>query len=390
MTTSSSDSYNELLMNQRSKLISEQQKIKKELQKSQLQADGLEHDLQIAQQAFSFAESSIIGRTKRLATLFGGMLKSDDELVEKIQALIKSTEEDEEKAENLRQQIEEYNLAQSQDDCQVDEVRNELKIQNEKIAEKQAEHQAHCLLLEDANKKILEAQRRKSDVFAHYQPICQMLNAKITDPDFFEILHQKATGMDNKTRRAFQDLADLIHEDDINFDKFDINRFFDSVCYYYEKLIRRDMQQKQMNKEVNEKLAKTKNEISSKKKKMKSLCAFINTTKSQIEKHQNDISSRLSEIQNQERRNIQAAYEMSYQLKAKSTNKITVDKMIEYECNKIIETACQLKQAKFDRERRKKKSELQLIKGINVLENAADTISVANRRILHHIKPVSI
>jgi hypothetical protein len=105
-SSSSSLSGGEIMNMHHSKLRSEHQTLRKEIKPLKLAADGREHDLQIEQTASSFVESTVIGRTKKLATLFGGMLKSDKELVEQLETLVAQISGDEAVAAELRGEIE--------------------------------------------------------------------------------------------------------------------------------------------------------------------------------------------------------------------------------------------------------------------------------------------
>jgi hypothetical protein len=119
-SSSSSPSSSARLIEQRKQLLSEQQKVQKDIQRLKLRSDGLEHDIQVARTAFSVTESPIIVRTKRLATLFGGMLRSDEELIERVQKLLQSAEREEALAIELRQEIERCGQAKQKEDDHLD------------------------------------------------------------------------------------------------------------------------------------------------------------------------------------------------------------------------------------------------------------------------------
>lgn len=395
---SSSDSYNEALIQQRANLLAEQEKLKKEIKKLQLQADGLEHDLQIAQQAFSFAESSMIGRTKRLATLFGGLLKSDDELVEKIQLLIKSAEDDEKKAASLRAQIEEFSQAQSQDDSKIDDTLNVLKHQNAIVSGKQEELKHHVDMLDQINEKIAREKFNNQSFIAKYKPIAELINVKEFNSDFFNKLNRKVRGIDENTQRALLSLADVAKINIPNFEDFNVNQFFDLVAYSYEKLQRKEGQQNELKQEVINRVKKTQNEINQKKKKVRYLSDFICTTTSQInrtndeikqaaEMRKNEVNMKLNQMQAKERKRIQSAFLISNQ--SIDISKLSIDQMIQTEIQLINETAKQLNEARINNQIRLKNSALKLQRGINAVENAADVISVANRRLIRNIKPIT-
>lgn len=395
---SSTDSYNEVLIQQRANLIAEQEKIKKEIKKSQLQADGLEHDLQIAQQAFSFAESTMIGRTRKLATLFGGILKSDDELVEKIQLLIKSAEEDEKKAADLRIQIEEFSNAQSQSDFKIDDTLNALKRQNSIVSKKQEELKQRVGILNQINEKIIQEKINNQSYLAKYKPIAELMNVKNFNSDFFNKLNQKYHNIDENTRNALASLAGAAKINISNFEDFDAPQFFDLISYSYEKLQKKEIQQNKLNQEVLDRIQKTKSEISQKKKKIRYLNDFINTTTSQInrtnddikhasEMRQNELKMKLNSLQAKERKRIQSS--LLFFNQNIDVSKFSVEKMIETQIQIINQTAKQLQEARINHQIRIKNSAVKLQRGINAVENAADAISVANRRLIRNIKPIT-
>lgn len=395
---SSSDSYNNALIQQRANLLTEQDKLKKEIKKSQLQAEGLEHDLQIAQQAFSFAETSMIGRTKRLATLFGGMLKSDDELIEKIQLLIKSAEEDEKKAVSLRAQIEEFSLVQSQDDYKVDDTLNILKHQNSIVQEKQDELNHHVNMLHQINEKIDQEKRNNQSFLSKYKPIAELVNVKEFNSDFFNKLNKKVRGIDENTQKALSSLAEVARINIPNYEDFNVTEFFDLISYSYEKLQKKANQQNELRQEVLNRVQKTQNEINHKKKKIRILNDFIDTTTTQInrtndeikqaaEMRQKELELKINTIQAKERKRILSAFLISSQ--SVDPNKLSVDKLIEAEIMFINETAKQLNEARINHQERVKNSAMKLQRGINAVENAADAISVANRRLIRNIKPLT-
>ncbi|OHS93981.1 hypothetical protein TRFO_11466 [Tritrichomonas foetus] len=326
------------------------------------------------------------------------MLKSDDELIEKIQSLIKSAEEDEKTAIELRRQIEEYNLTQTQEDYKIDDAKVLLKKQNEYVSAKVEELQRHQRKLEEMKAQISQAHRKEQDFIIKCQPIAEMLKTKVSSNDFFRTLREKMGGMDKNTARALVNLAEAAHIDIPDFHNFDAARFFDSVSYAYEKLLRRDNQQNKMNQEVVDKIRKTKDDINLKKKKIKSLSTFIDTTRSQIDQRQNEIlqettmrqtelNTKISDIQAKERKHIQAALQMTNQ--SVDTTKMSVDQMIEAQCSQIAHYAKALQDARTARNIKKKNSSMRLMKGIQVVESAADAISVANRRLIRNIRPIS-
>jgi hypothetical protein len=91
---------------QKTQLISEQQKFQHEIQRLKLCADGCEYDLQVGKVAFNFAESTVMWRMRKLGTMFGVMLKSDEKSFEGIQAFMQEVQDDEATAADLSHEIE--------------------------------------------------------------------------------------------------------------------------------------------------------------------------------------------------------------------------------------------------------------------------------------------
>lgn len=393
---SSSDSYNDALIKQKAELITENKKMKSENQKLQLQAEGLEHDLQIAQQAFSFAGSTMISRTKRFATLFGCMLKSDEELIQKIQALIKSAEDDERKAIELKNQIDMLTNTQAQDDSKINDAMKSFKFQQSKTSEKQSDLNDHVKILDDINKQIIIEEQNKRDLMTKYQPLADLLNAKSYNGDFFAKLQQKYNSIDPKAQRALSSLADAAGIELPDFNDFNIGQFLDTISYQYEKLQSREQQQSQLNQAVLDRLQRTKDKINEKKKKLRILNEYVNSATNQIAKKNDDfqqasqmrndeVQSKIMSLQTKERKNLTSVFLFTNQ--NADPNQISVDDIIQNECSLITETAEKLVKARQEKKEKVQNSAAKLQKGICVIENAADVLSVANRRLMRNIIP---
>jgi hypothetical protein len=65
----------------KAQLISEPQKFQNDIQRLKLHADGYEYDLQVGKVERNFPESTIVGQMKKLAIMFGVMLKSDETII---------------------------------------------------------------------------------------------------------------------------------------------------------------------------------------------------------------------------------------------------------------------------------------------------------------------
>jgi hypothetical protein len=179
---SSSSSHSSIteLLEQRKQLTMEQQTLQREIQRLRLSAEGCEHDLQMSRTAFSFAESTIIGRTKKLADLFGGRLRSDEELVDRIQGLIQSAERNEALSIELQQQIDHHQRLSQNDDNRLDHAGALLRRQKRLSAAKSQELQAKQEQLEAITDLYNEAQLKRVVLVEKFTPLTRLVNSILT------------------------------------------------------------------------------------------------------------------------------------------------------------------------------------------------------------------
>ena len=384
-SSSGSTSGNEALIQQRSQLLAEQNRLRKIISKSKLIAESYEHDLQIAKTAFAFGESNVITRTKNIATMFGGMLRSDEELVDRIQKLMQQAEEDERTAEELRAQVEQLNSNRNQSDDRVDDLRRVLKQQKnalDKKIDEVAEVQAN---LESITQEIEKCERKKREMFASLEPISQAIGAKPDDPDFFEKLSQRANRMDTRTEDMLRDLRQLLRIDPTS-GPFDAKKFFDTVAFKYEKLQAQANEQRELESGVKRKLETVKDQLAAKRKRKQELERAIRHMNRDIE-----TTARIAKMQKQKMVDDMKNAEMlaltrAFKKASKEQPAPTAEALMKQLAAAVSQKVKALTDARRSNELRKLNSAQELAGGIKVVEDATNAISRANRHLLHKLR----
>lgn len=391
---SSSNSYDSRLVEQRATLIAQKNQLAKEIKQSKAMIDQYETNLQLAHQAFSFAESSFNGRTKKLASIFGGILKSDEELCDKIQSLMKQAEDDEAKAVELRQQIDEFNLARTHQEDEISNVQNILKQQNNKISQKQAQLNDKQKELDAINNELIQEQKKKSKVIEYYSPLSAAVNAKISDQDFFSKLHAQATSLTPAVDESLKDLAAVAHVP-VTSKNINVKQLLDSVACVYEKLADRVKEQDELEKSVVQKINKIKRKTEDKQKKSMEICQSIKTTETTFEERRQNIieenenklaaaKEKAKEMQNKELSHYRKIILMTNP--NASVKSLHLDDAIDLENNEILKLVQTLQNKREELIEKKKKASMNIEKGIDAMSKAADTISKANRKLMHGLR----
>ena len=387
----SSSSQIERLYQTRTELLSEKKIIKRDIQKSQLKIDGYQHDLMMAKEAYNLAESKILERTKKLAALFGHAFQNDDQLIEMIQSLIEEGNSKEKTVEELQNQLEEYKKSQNVSNSEEVSLQQELqKLQKAESIEISKLNQQKTEL-ESINNSIFEAQKTKAQFFEMISPLSAELsfNPSFIDSQYIDQLSQRINSYKPETVLIFKRLSESAN---IPFDPdhFDPQNFLQQVEYVYKRLNKSIKEQKTLNDAIISRLEHVKKQISKEKKQRNQLLSEIQQAKHDLEntqllhsKKEKDANEEIRlKIQNRKKREIDL---FSIDL---PKDKIYEDpnELLQIQINRLQEATQNLIKARSDAEIKKLQSAANLERGINIISNAADTISRANRRLLRNLK----
>ena len=391
-SSSGSTSANDALLQQRSQLLAEQNRLRKIISKSKLIAESYEHDLQIAKTAFAFGEATIITRTKNIATMFGGMLRSDEELVDRIQQLMKQADEDERTAAELRAQIEQLNSTRDQSDDRLDDLRRILKQQKNSLDKKIEEVAEVQAALESLEQEIEKCDTKKRDLLDSLEPIARIIGAKPEDPDFFDRLAQKANHMDSRTEDMLRELRQLLKID--KTDPFDAKKFFDTVAFKYEKLQSQAQEQRELENGVKRKLETIKEQLTTKRKNKQDLQRSIRHINKDIEMKcmAEAETAKITKMQQQklvdDMKNAEmlALTKLLKKLKVKEQTGATCETLTKQLTRAVTQKVQSLSDARRTNSQRRMNSAKELESGIRVVESATNAISRANRHLLHKLR----
>lgn len=393
-SSSSSGSYNDDLIAKRRQLLAEKKKLQKDVNQSRQVIERYEHDLQVAKTVSALSDMTLVGKTKNLATLFGGMLKSDEELVEKIQSMIQQAEEDEALAEQLKLEISNINNDRVHDDEKIDDTKQILKHQKGIVTQKEAEKKNILETLSQLEKKIANCQSEKDDFMNKVAPLARMINSKTTDHDFFSKLQSKVSRIDPKTEAMLRELADIAGVQTPDFDNLNIKTFLDAVAYKYGKLTRQASEKHKLVDSVMAKLDGVNSQINEKRKKLKHLTKAIEKIHSDTAA-QEQLEQEAIKVNRQEKdRAIRALKnremdELNHAV-AETGHRPKEDKPPEAIGLAMIQLlekkAALLLKARKDREQRRVNSAKSLERGISAIEGATHAISKANRRLIHEFR----
>jgi hypothetical protein len=397
-SSSSSPSDDEQLQHQKAKLISEQQKLQKEIQRLKLQADGHEHDLQVAKAAFNFAESTIINRTKKLATMFGGLLQSDEELFERIKGLMQQIEEDEATAAELRLEIKRCKETHTKGDSTLEDAQILVKRQKQATRDKAVEKQSLQEKLAELSATANEVQAERATMHDAIAPIARLIACSTNDPGFFPKLQDRVSRLTPEIQQLFGALADAVDIPRPVEGGFDIPRFLDSVAFKYEKLAHASQLTEEVENTVQEKLRECQRQIARKQAKVRKLQASLRASETELaaqdaaqveatRNHQRLQNERLMGMKQAEQRTLRSTAEamgIKHPLR-RSATEIGAALADELETQIAL-----LQRAREARDQRNAEFAERLNQGIHVVEKATKVISHSNRKLLRVIQTADL
>ena len=394
--SSDNSSSNSELERTRANLLQEQQQLKKEIRTARAKAQRFQNDLQMAQDAYNIGEMAFLKRTKKIADLFGGQLKSDEDLIEKVQELMKEADENEQKARELRAQLEEQQLAKMKNESMMADAQNELQKQQDFYEKKKGELQKAENLYETATNEYNKAKKKKDDLISSLLPIAQLLGVSEINEDFFNKLQQAMEQMNPAYEDALRELANAAGVQFNGMKGNDVSAFLDNVVKVYCSLQKQANEQKKLENEVISKLDKLKQQVADKEKESAALQNSINNLTSEIEKSKKkkldayslkktSMQNRLDEIRSKEMNHIKRVLE-KMGVAQLLTPETTLDEAVEIQCNSILKMARKVVEIKQGAMNIDYESRNRLQKNIGAIGEVADCIITSNRVLLRKLK----
>ena len=370
----------------------EQTRLRKSINKQRLVAESYEHDLQIAKTAFAYGESSIISRTRNLANIFGGILRSDEELVDTIQKLMQQAIQDEKTAEELRSKIDQLNATREQGDDRLDDVKSLLKQQKTIIGKKMAEVDEKQQRIYSIQDKLNTFDRKKKEFLEKIGPIEKDLGATIDEVDFFAKLGRRVNRMDAKTEATFKEIAELLSIDVPVAGNFDAKRFMDAVAFKYERLSEQAQTRRDMENNVTQRLETIKEQIRLRRKKAEDISKAVDRTKKE-NKAKKLVDKEVARVHQAEKQRIlehMKKSELTHLNKGKPATTKSADEIVHEMRVTLVEKVKALTFARHENERKRLNSAQELEGGIKVVEEATDAIARANRRLISKLRNLVI
>jgi hypothetical protein len=381
-SSSSSPSSSARLIEQRKQLLSEQQKVQKDIQRLKLRSDGLEHDIQVARTAFSVGESPIVSRTRKLAALFGGMLRSDEELIERIQDLLQSLERDQALAVELGQEIERCGQAKQKEDDHLDETHGQLRRQRQVNHQKQEEKQNARRQLAHITESFEAVQLQKAALLDKITPIARLLNCRPESPEFTRRLRDRVAQPDLPVERLLRDVADTAQVDSADIE---LPKLLDSLAFRYKKLVEQSEANRELEQHVKTKLRQRRAEISDRKMRIQALQESVRCAEQEL---QAAMEAERGAAQSHERQLNAVKRAECRELRAAAKAAGISDAPHEVGpalAQKLREQVRLFRQMKVIREQRR----IELTEGIHVVQEATHAISRANVRLIHELRSPS-
>lgn len=392
----SDSSSNSELEKTRANLLQEQAQLKKEIRTAKAKAQRFQNDLQMAQDAYNIGEMAFLKRTKKIADLFGGQLKSDEDLILKVQELMREAEENEQKANDLRAELEEHQFAKTQNETMIEDVQNELQKQQESLEKKKGELQKAEALYETATNELNKAKQKKNELLSSLSPIAAALNVNEINEEFFRVLKQRMEQINPVYEKPLRDLAWTSGLELRSLAGNDVVAFLNGVVKVANTLKAQTNEQKRLESEVLAKLEGLKRKTSEKEKEVaileetaKKLADEIDQRKrikaEEVKKEQEDIKKRVNEVRMKEFNNIKKVLERMGVSKL-LTPDTTIDEAVDIQCSTIMKLARKSVEYKQLYESRDYESRKRLQKDIGVIGDVADCIISSNRVLLRRLK----
>lgn len=375
----------------RAQLLSEKKSLKRDIHKSQIAIDGYEHDLRLAKEAYTFTESKILDRTRKLATLFGRHIQNDDQLIELIRSLMAEVKSKEAEVVELKSQIEKINVIHTEDETEKQKLQNFLEEKKGNVHNSYSKLTQLQSELESINSALFNAQKQRTFFYQSIAPISISLGIKENEYDdkYFEKLRKKSTAFQSDVISEFLPLSQLT-QIPIDFSNFNPINYLEQTLNYYQRLIQYNNEQKTLNDSVQAKILKVKRRIQKENSKHETLLQEIQDTNNNFDSIKEIISQRKIKAKDEITSKVAKLREHEIQLYSQDLprDKLTSnpDQLLQQQINRLQSTVQQLVQERANLEARKMSPEYCLIREIDAIDNAANALSRANRRLMKNLK----
>lgn len=384
------------LSNTRANILQEQQQLKKEILAAKQQVQRYEHDLEIAQNAYNIGEIAFLQRAKKLAQLFGGTIKSDEELIEKVQNLMKEADENEQKAKELRVELEEYQNAKQQNDTLVQTQQNELQKQKDLLSKKKADLAKAQEVYENATNDLNFMQQKTTDLINSLSPVAAAIGCTEINDEFFRILEQRLSSYNPDYDKPLKRIAKAANVSYRGLTGFNPGQFFDKVVDSYNELQNTVNQESNAQNEVKRKMENIDLQIKQKENETETLKQAIAKLEDELNNKKSALAQKDSEqiAEMKKKAEIVRAKELEHvkrvleKIGAPSLIKdnTSLDDSIDILCSVIMKLARKVQERKQSALARDSHSQERLQRNIHVIEDTADVIIKSNRLLLKKYK----
>jgi archaellum component FlaC len=341
-------------------------------------------------------------RTKRLADLFGGMLKSDEELYEKIHELLQQAEADEALAQKLRSEIEELKRerlqAKTEASLRLDEAQTALDTQKNRSRQRLldlGDENEHLTVL---TTKVAGLQRERSVFLDAIAPLAPLVHATVADRTFFAKLSERLANFEPTTKQLLQDLADAVgvpsHSSDIPY-------VLDTLQFKQKQLVEQIQTKNELDASVVDRLEARKSELHEKKKQCTQLQREIQSleadVKTKVAQERAKLAQEREVVLDAERQKAESLaavreqelsrwQEFSASVGVRPRKDESPDDLIHRLCAFMSDRVRVLKAVRETRQKEATDKSGELERRIFDVESATDAISRANRHLMWRIK----
>jgi len=396
---SSSDSGVEsgsILAKTRADLISEQRKIKKEIQKGKMIVEGLQHDIRIAKEAYNLGESTIMNRTKKIVALFGDTIKNEDEIIEKIKNLLSSIEQDENKIKELRNEIRDKEFLHSQNEQNLSIIKKELETQMGFLSNKKREIAVKESELNNLKDKLKNTKESSDKLINDMEPVSKLINSHPSDDDYFSRLKHQYQFISSSFETPLHILSETSGIRYSGKSTSDEARLFlASICSYVAKRSRMNDEKRRMITDLQEKLIIVNKELnrvqtkeSKTKKDIERIESMIQNIKNKRNQdfldHKTRIETEIANKKGKERKNLMNIYKL-LDTNAIIDENCSLNRIAKYNIESIEKIALQYNN-KIESLRSKRRINKESQNSMKMIGSVADRILISNNMLLHNLK----
>lgn len=384
------------LSHTRANLMQEQQQLKNEIRTAKTQVQRYEHDLEIAQNAYNIGQIAFLQRAKKLAALFGGAIRSDDELIEKVQKLKQEADDYEQKAKQLRIELDNYENTKTQTATLIQTHQDELNRQKDILTKKQGELAKAQELHDAATKDLNYMQQKTTDLINSLMPIAVKIGCKDINDEFFRTLETRLESYNPEFDKPLRKIAKAANVSYNGLKNFNPDQFFDKVVENANNLQSKIDAENKSQQTVIKKISDLEQQIKQKENETQLMIQQIEKLDQELENRRKQHEQKESEEITRIQKKIEASQEKELNHIRRVLEKIGASKLIndrtslddavDIQCSVIIKLARKVQERKHAVLIRDTSAHDKLQKNVHVIEDVADTIIRSNRILLKKFK----